>query len=954
MKRHNKLRVRIARKTEKRITTRANARFRKDSFKYAKKVFEGTKTSKDPSFSAQEAEEYFIKTYTDNDRNHLHIPMDSMRRPPPPHVPFNVKPPDYDTFSRIVAKKSNDTTLSYNGLNYIIYKRCGTARWWLYLIICLIWPINLPMSWAIALGVLIYKAGSEAEVPNFRPIMMTDCSGKIFFSDIALRLEAFLIANKYIDRSKQKGFLSFVAGCLEHVFTLQEALKDSKPAYRQIVISWLDLWNAYGSVPHNLIQFALAWYHVPEVICELIFKYYELLQASVTVNRDKTGFFRFEIGFFQGCVLSAILFDCVFILLLDLLKPISETYSYAFKSCDVKIMDLAYADDESNVTKSSEGNQKALDIIDSFLKWSRNMRAKPEKCFSFAQKFFHKIDKTGFVPIYKEKTFSPFDPKLTISGQPITFINDTYEKMFKFLGWKMYVDLTENATKEYIKEYFIELMTIPDKDPVNGFIKLWLYQHYVLLMFSWPFQINDLNVSFAKDLEVIANRYLKKWAGIFRNAKLSLLYGPKSQFGLDLTSVSIHYKLSQVSKCYILKNADDLVVADIYGQRILRDADLKRIWKASSELEILESTVSFNDMFMYNTQTSRQGLGFFSDNTSHKDKVKNVLKKRFHDTLHSEDCSKSLQGVWTTFKDCAPFDLSWNHLVSSRNTPLISWVLNASINSVCTPDMLKLWNLAPDASCILCGHECASLLHILSHCSTALTQKRYTWRHDSVLLALKTFLEPHIVTINVKPIPVKKDPMEALVSNVPKIRSSFVRSGDKLPKRTSKPKRVNLLDGFNDWQILVDFDHANIVFPVDICVTPKRPDIIIWSRSAKKVILIELTCPMEENILAARATKHSRYRDDSKHGESLIDQIKGNEWTPILMPIEVGARGMVSYSVNRCLQKLGYSPSQTKAITRRLSLVAAKCSYAIYRSRTVKEWKSSLLVETKPLPHNHG
>ena len=138
------------------------------------------------------------------------------------------------------------------------------------------------------------------------------------------------------------------------------------------------------------------------------------------MNRDKTGFFRFEIGFFQGCVLSAILFDCVFNLLLDLLKPISETYGYAFKSCDVKIMGLAYADDESNVTKSPEGNQKALDIIDSFLKWSSNMRAKPEKCFSVAQKFFDKNDKTGFVPIYKEKAFSPFDPKLTISGQPIT------------------------------------------------------------------------------------------------------------------------------------------------------------------------------------------------------------------------------------------------------------------------------------------------------------------------------------------------------------------------------------------------------------------------------------------------------------------------------------------------------------------------------------------------------
>ena len=111
---------------------------------------------------------------------------------------------------------------------------------------------------------------------------------------------------------------------------------------------------------------------------------------------------------------------------------------------------------------------------------------------------------------------------------------------------------------------------------------------------------------------------------------------------------------------------------------------------------------------------------------------------------------------------------------------------------------------------------------------------------------------------------------------------------------------------------------------------------------------------MEENIHAARARKHSRYRDKSEHEESLFDQIEGNEWTPILMPIEVGARGMVSYSVNRYLRKLGYTPSQTNAITKRLSVVAAKCSYAIYRSHKVKEWISSPLVETKPLPHNHG
>ena len=45
-----------------------------------------------------------------------------------------------------------------------------------------------------------------------------------------------------------------------------EALKEAKELNRQIVISWIDLANAYGSVCHNLIQFALNWYHVPILI----------------------------------------------------------------------------------------------------------------------------------------------------------------------------------------------------------------------------------------------------------------------------------------------------------------------------------------------------------------------------------------------------------------------------------------------------------------------------------------------------------------------------------------------------------------------------------------------------------------------------------------------------------------------------------------------------------------
>ena len=120
-----------------------------------------------------------------------------------------------------------------------------------------------------------------ADVSAFRPIAITAAAGKILFSVLAVRLERFMLKNRFIKVEIQKGFLSGVAGCVEHAFALFEALKDAKSSKRQIVVSWLDLANAYGSVRHNLIQFALDWYHVPKLIQDLIFDYYEKLMAKI-------------------------------------------------------------------------------------------------------------------------------------------------------------------------------------------------------------------------------------------------------------------------------------------------------------------------------------------------------------------------------------------------------------------------------------------------------------------------------------------------------------------------------------------------------------------------------------------------------------------------------------------------------------------------------------------------
>jgi len=171
-----------------------------------------------------------------------------------------------------------------------------------------------------------------------------------------------MVSNKFISTA-QKGFKASTPGCLEHSFSMFEALLDAKFNQRQIVVSWLDLKNAYGSVRHNLIQFALEWYHVPLLIRALILDYYDKICAEVRVNGSRTKFFLFDIGLFQGCVLSCILFNCVFQLLLDLIKPLGEHHGYKFKDAAVVLHDQAFADDISITTSSSELNQLTIDAI---------------------------------------------------------------------------------------------------------------------------------------------------------------------------------------------------------------------------------------------------------------------------------------------------------------------------------------------------------------------------------------------------------------------------------------------------------------------------------------------------------------------------------------------------------------------------------------------------------------
>ena len=146
---------------------------------------------------------------------------------------------------------------------------------------------------------------------------------------------------------------------------------------------------------------------------------------------------------------------------------------------------------------------------------------------------------------------------------------------------------------------------------------------------------------------------------------------------------------------------------------------------------------------------------------------------------------------------------------------ILPFALKATTNTLNTPDNLRRWGKKKLANCSLCGNHC-TLLHILNYCSVSLNQRRYDWRHDSIVnLLTSTLLE-------------------------------------------GKPSDIDIYSDIEGYKI------NGGTIPGDILCTLERPDIVLVERKSRKITLLELTCSFESNIDAAHLRKQRQYQDLKK------------------------------------------------------------------------------------------
>ena len=113
---------------------------------------------------------------------------------------------------------------------------------------------------------------------------------------------------------------------------------------------------------------------------------------------------------------------------------------------------------------------------------------------------------------------------------------------------------------------------------------------------------------------------------------------------------------------------------------------------------------------------------------------------------------------------------------------------------------------------------------------------------------------------------------------------AFVKQGAKVASGSKSSARTGLLHKAGDWQMNVDFDGSGTVPPF-VARTTRRPDIVMYSKLTKRVVIIELTNGCEENFQGWHEKKRRSYSKD------LIPDMEKNGWKVDFFPVEVGARG---------------------------------------------------------------
>ena len=714
-------------------------------------------------------------------------------------------------------RRTNNTAPGPDSIRYAVLKHFDKSAHILTSIFNCVQRLHyIPTTWRESNTILIHKKGDKTDVSNWRPISLSNTIAKLHSAVLAGRLGTWSVQTGRITPA-QKGFMP-VDGCSEHNFVLQSILQESRRSKKEVAIAWLDLTNAFGSIPHETIFAALKWAGLNDNAINTIRLLYDGCQTTIKSTEGPTEPIQIESGVKQGCPLSPIIFNLAIEPMIKAALQNDNGFNLGTKKYSI----LAYADDLVLTAKTANDLRQLLEKTTEIANWA-GLRFNPKKCAT--------LHVNGHV---NGKRHAEMETLFEIQDaiMPKISIKEYYEYLGIPTGY--YTGPSPNSViiqmREQIEAIDASLLAPWQKfDAVNTFVLPCICFH-----------LKNAAVS-KKSLKKIDQQLRdvgRRWLNLPPNSAADIFYLPYNQGGLGLVPLQHLDDISQAVHAYRLLHSHDLgntsyqLLKDVVKKKLNRreptpqfitdylngistgalggrSDDVESTW---TRLRMAMRRLSKLMHLKFNVPAmDSPPILLLNDSPIKPQSCEYTLRCGLRDYFRRQLLDKPDQGK--TFQVISHEPASNHFLQSGKYTRFADWrfIHRARLNVV--PLNGARNRFVPghnDKKCRRCGFNNETLPHVLCHCPPRLPA--ITRRHNAILDRLvKAYKPPATTTVHIN----------------------------------------KTIPGLND----------NI-----------RPDIVAIDEINKRATIIDVTTPFENNYAAfieARHEKIRKYEPVVRHFEQL-------------------------------------------------------------------------------------
>ena len=296
---------------------------------------------------------------------------------------------------------------------------------------------------------------------------------------------------------------------------MSNVINTARIKQKSLVISLLDLKNAFEGVHHGLIAGVLEYYHIPDRIWLLVRSLYSYFQTSIITNSFQTPYITVGHGILQGDCLSPLTFNLCFNAFIQDISD-QKFKQFGFNASSIyPIHCFQFVDDSAVITSLEHENKILLNHFRRWCTWA-NMIIRVDKCSTFG--------------IKKSSTSSTkYLPKLLINQSVVPTVD--IGKSLRDLGRYFNYSMDNIDHKSEVLGLVSDLMREIDKIPCHPKNKLQLYHRFVLSKISWHLTIADLGKTWVVErIDKVTSKYIRQWLELPISATLSSFILSKSKY----------------------------------------------------------------------------------------------------------------------------------------------------------------------------------------------------------------------------------------------------------------------------------------------------------------------------------------------------------------------------------------------------------------------------------------